>query len=88
MLDKLKFYGGTFTDSREVENFLEDTNLDGKAKQQILKLEIQFAKESSTILPSFDPIFKIMKTQPNGKRKMKTAHEFGEALMSFLGKRD
>ena len=38
-------------------------------------------------VPSVDPIFKIMKTQPNGKRKMKTAHEFGEALMSFLGKR-
>ena len=35
--------------------------------------EIQFARESSTLLPSVDPIFKIMKRQPNGKRKMKTA---------------
>ena len=87
MLDKLKSNGGPFTDSREVEIFLEDTNLDDRAKQQRLKLEIQFARESSTLLPSVDPIFKIMKTQPNGKRKMKTAHEFGEALMSFLGKR-
>ena len=73
MLDKLKSNGGPFTDSREVEIFLQDTNLDDRAKQQRLKLEIQFARESST--------------QPNGKRKMKTAHEFGEALMSFLGKR-
>ena len=50
---------------------------------------MQFARESSTPLPSVDPIFKIMKRQPNGKRKMKTAYEFGEALslMSFLGKR-
>ena len=87
MLDKLKSNGGPFTDSREVEIFLEVTNLDDRAKQQRLKLEIQFARESSTLLPSVDPIFKIMKTQPNGKRKMKTAHEFGEALMSFLGKR-
>ena len=39
------------------------------------------------LLPSVDYIFKIMKTQQNGKRKMKTAHEFGEALVSFLGKR-
>ena len=27
-----------------------------------------------------------MKTQLNGKRKMKTAYEFGDALMSFLSK--
>ena len=36
---------------------------------------------------SVDPIFKIMVTQPNGKRRMKTAIEFGDALMSFLGKK-
>ena len=88
MLDKLKSNGGPFTDSREVEIFLEDTNLDDRAKQQRLKLEIQFARESSTLLPSVDPIFKIMKTQPNGERRMKTALEFGEALMYFLGKRN
>ena len=51
-------------------------------------MEIQFARECSTLLLSVDPIFKIMKTQPNGERKMKTALEFGEALMSFLGKRN
>ena len=34
---------------------------------------MQFARENSTPLPSVDPIFKIMKRQPNGKRKMKTA---------------
>ena len=51
-------------------------------------MEIQFARKCSTLLPSVDPIFKIMKTQLNGERKMKTALEFGEALMSFLGKRN
>ena len=88
MLDALKSNGAPFTDSREVDFFLQDTNLDDRAKQQRLKLEIQFARECSTLLPSVDPIFKIMKTQPNGERKMKTALEFGEALMSFLGKRN
>ena len=39
-------------------------------------------------VPSVDPIFKIMKAQPNGERRMKTALEFGEALMYFLGKRN
>ena len=45
---------------------------------------MQFARESSTSLPSVNPIFKIMKRQPNGKRKMKTAYEFGEALSLIL----
>ena len=51
-------------------------------------MEIQFARECSTLLLSVDPIFKIMKAQPNGERNMKTALEFGEALMYFLGKRN
>ena len=87
MLDTLKSSGGPFTDSREVEMFLKDNKLDDKANQKRLKMEIQFARESSTLLPSVDPIFKIMVTQPNGKRRMKTAIEFGDALMSFLGKK-
>ena len=87
MLDKLKSSGGQFTDSQEVELFLKDTKLDDKSKQQRLMLEIQFARESSTYLPSVDPIFRVMVTQPNGKRRTKTAVEFGEALMAFLGKR-
>ena len=87
MLDTLKSSGGPFTDSQEVEIFLKDNNLDDRAKQKRLKMEIQFARESSTLLPSVDPIFKIMVTQPNGKRRMKTAIEFGDALMSFLGKK-
>ena len=51
-------------------------------------MEIQFARECSTLLLSVDTIFKIMKAQTNGERNMKTALEFGEALMYFLGKRN
>ena len=88
MLDALKSNGGPFTDSREVDFFLQDTNLNDRAKQQRLKLEIQFARECSTLLLIVDSIFKIMNAQPNGERNMKTALEFGEALMYFLGKRN
>ena len=56
-------------------------------KKQRMKLEVQFARESTTLLPRVDPIFKIMVTQPNGKRRTKTAQEFGDALMSYLGKK-
>ena len=52
-----------------------------------LKLELQFARDSSTTLPKNDPIFKMMITQPNKRRRDKTADEFGESLMIFLGKK-
>ena len=87
MLDKLKHSGGPFTDSGEVEKFLEDPDVDDKTKQQRMKLEVQFARESTTLLPKVDPLFRIMRTLPNGKRRTKTAQEFGEALMSYLGRR-
>ena len=52
-----------------------------------MKKEIQFARESSTTLPSADPVFKIQVTLPTGKRRDKTFMEFGESLMLFLGKK-
>ena len=39
MLDALKSRGGPFTDSGEVEKFLQDN-----VKQQRMKLEVQFAR--------------------------------------------
>ncbi|QQP49861.1 Hypothetical protein FKW44_010670 [Caligus rogercresseyi] len=87
MLDTLKSFGGPFTDSGEVEKFLVDESLNNNAKQQRMKVEVQFARESTTLLPKVDPIFRIQVTLPSGKRRMKTAQEFGDALMAYLGKR-
>ncbi|QQP41125.1 Hypothetical protein FKW44_015395 [Caligus rogercresseyi] len=44
MLDTLKSFGGPFTDSGEVEKFLVDESLNNNAKQQRMKVEVQFAK--------------------------------------------
>ena len=52
MLDALKSRCGPFTDSGEVEKFLKDN-----VKQQRMKLEVQFARESTTLLPKVDLIF-------------------------------
>ncbi|KAI9548371.1 hypothetical protein NQZ68_010593 [Dissostichus eleginoides] len=87
MLDTLKSRGGPFTDSGEVEKFLVDESLNNNAKLQRMKLEVQFARESTTLLPKVDPIFRIQVTLPSGKRRIKTAQEFGDALMAYLGKR-
>ena len=88
MLDKLKSNGGPFTDSAEVEKFLKNTTLDDRAKQQRMKLEVQFARESTTLLPKADPIFRIMVILPSGRRRMKNTDEFAEALMAYLGWRN
>ena len=74
--------GGPFKDSGEFEKFLKDN-----VKQQMMKLEVQFARESTTLLPNVDPIFRIQITLHSGKRRMNTAQEFGDTLMSYLGKR-
>ena len=88
-LDFLKSKGGPFTDEREVEEYLTKENEQEKDKVKRMKLEIQFARDSSTLLPKTDPIFKIQITVPEtGKRRQKTPEEFGAALKSLLGKRD
>ena len=51
-----------------------------------MKMELQFARDSSTTLPKTDPLFRVMITLPNKKKRDKTAEEFGEAMMAFLGK--
>ena len=73
-----------FTDSEMVREYIEDKNIPDKVKQGRLKLEVQFARESSTTLPSVDPIFKIQVTLPTKKRREKTAEEFAISLMAYL----
>ena len=75
MLNSLKSLTGPFTDAVEVEEYLAEPTLSEKVKQQRLKLEVQFARESTTLLPKVDPLFRIQLTLPNGKRRMKTAVE-------------
>ena len=100
MLEKLKCFGGPFTMSEQVEQFLnaaekkQELEVNPKLKEKIrketalrMKTELQFARESSTTLPKSDPIFKIMVVVPNQKRRDKTAEEFGVSLKALYGKR-
>ena len=87
ILDSLKEQGGPFTDADQVKDYMDKVDITDKIKQVRMKKEIQFARESSTTLPSIDPIFKIQVTLPTGKRRDKTFQEFGESLMTFLGKK-
>ena len=55
-------------------------------KKDRMKMELQFARHSSTTLPKADHLFRVMVTMPNKKRRDKNAKEFRESLMAFLGK--
>ena len=62
---------------------LDDLNM--KEKQKRMKLEITYARDTSTLLPKADPLFKIRKVDMKGRDK--TAVEFGEALAILLGRK-
>ena len=87
MLEELKSAGGPFTSVEEVDDFLTYSSLVEKKKKQRMKMEIQYARDTSTLLPKVDPLFRIRKTMPNGKQRDKTSGEFGEALNVLLGKK-
>ena len=87
-LQKLKEQGGPFTSAEEVDAYLgdlDDANM--KEKQKRMKLEISYARDTSTLLPKVDPLCKIRKVDVKGKQRDKTAVEFGEALTILLGRK-
>ena len=86
ILDKLKEVGGPFTDADQVKEYMDSSLVEGE-KQTRLKKELQFARESSTTLPSVDPLFRIQVRLPTGRRRDKTAAEFADSLSAFLGKK-
>ena len=58
-----------------------------KEMQKRMKLEVQYARDTSTLLPKADPLFRIRKMDFKGKQRDKNALEFGESLVVFLGRR-
>ena len=89
MLETLKKDSGPFKNAEEVQIYLENPDPTDKEKQTRMKKEIKFARDSSATLPRTDPLFKIQVqvVLNKKKRKDKTAQEFGETLMAYLGKR-
>ena len=77
LLDSLQENGGLFTDADQVQLYLDREGISDKVKQQRLKKEVQFVRESSTTLPSNDPLLKIQISLPSGKRRDKSAQDFG-----------
>ena len=64
---------------------LDDLNM--KEKQKRMKMELMYARDTSTLLPKADPLFRIRKIDMKGKQRDKTAEEYGEALAILLGRK-
>ena len=89
LLDLLKVDGEPCTHARGTGSgvpYLDRPRLGEKEKQRRMK-ELQFARRSSTTVPSVDLLFRIQMTLPNNRRLDKTIKEFGDSLMAFLGKK-
>ena len=71
-LDSLEAKGCPFTDEKKVDACLDDDDdIDEREKVTRMKLELQFARDTSTLLPKTDPIFGIQITIPemgNGRQ--------------------
>ena len=52
-----------------------------------MKLKVSYARDTSTLLPKADPLYKIRKVDVKGKQRDKTAAEFEEALAVLLGRK-
>ena len=88
-LKELKKQGGPFTSEEEVTAYISDESIDEDLKSRCLKMEVQYARDTSISLPKSSSVFRIMKKkQPNAKGSTQlTALEFSENLTKLLTKK-
>ena len=67
LLEDLKEVGGLFTSAEQMESFLA-ISVAGEENGKRLKLEVQYAKETTTLLPKADSLCRIRKTLPSGNQ--------------------
>ena len=86
-LDCLKKSGGPFTTPDEVDTYLQSSASD-KDKVSRLKMEVQYARDTSLSLERKNPVFNIMiKKLGESKQRQMNATEFGENIKILLSKK-
>lgn len=80
ILNILKKDGGPFTSTEEIDEYMESKIAD-EIKQQRMKNEVTYARDSTRSIPAAATIFRIMETDPTTKkRRTFTACKFAENL--------
>ena len=85
ILDRLKEQNGPFTCVEEIDEYLQ-SKLSDKEKQQRLRDEVTYARDTSVSIPRATPFFKIYDTTVT-PRCLFTAVQFSNNLKQYLGKR-
>ena len=84
----LKEWGGPFTSSQEIDDFLNSKDIDGKVKVKRMKTEVMHARDTSLSLPKGNAVFRIRSMKlPGHKSRQLTPAEFGENLKILLNKK-
>ena len=88
-LKELKRVGGPFTDVYSIDNYLADESLPMKERKSRMKMEIQYARDTSLSIPRNNPVFRIRKQKSARKKAQElSAFEFGENLKSLITKKN
>ena len=89
ILERLKAAGGPFSNSEQVEVFVnqvKDTKKERKLAQKRLREEVTYARDTSVSLPRAHLLFKMFGKDPStNKRRLKTVEEFAQSLKVLLG---
>ena len=89
ILEGLKVEGGPFTNAEEIELYMARDDISESMKQQRMKNEVTYARDSTRSIPAAGILFRIMKTDElTKKRRTLTAKEFAANLNVVLGKKN
>ena len=84
---ELKKQNGPFTDCESVDRFLS-SSVPQKEKKARMKMEIQYARDTSLSVPKTNPIFRIRTPKVHGKKATDlSAEAFGENLKTLISKK-
>ena len=87
-IEELKKEGGPFTNSQEIDGYLENKTISEKLKRKRMKTEVMYARDTSLYVPKSNPVFRIrtMKIQGQKTRQL-TPREFGDNLKILMDKK-
>ena len=77
----LKEWGGPFTSSQEIDDFLNSKDIEEKVKVKRMKTEVMHARDTSLSLPKGSAVLRIRSMKlPGHKSRQRTPAEFGDNL--------
>ena len=87
-IEELKSHGGPFTNSKEIGDYINDSNIDDKVKTKRMKTEVMYARDTSLSVPKTNPVFRIRSQKIHGQKTRQLSYsEFGENLKILMDKK-